>query len=204
VPDFTFVANVVQGNFLPVTPQGAGNVNLARDGVNLKAVVAQLNGILELLEPIYEEWVEISSIPWRNWRAADLKYTPSVHFEEGLRDGGVVSREFAGFAATVSNHKHKQHSTAVESPPLQTPVGLPIIFRSLVTSEAVVISQQMEFKDKYFSLLEQGAKPAATLAASRTWCSRSGPRAGSFLRSRFPTCARLACRTTASACSITS
>ena len=90
--DFTFVANVVQGNLLACHASGAAGkmYNLACGRrVNLNQVVAQLNGILGTkLEPIYEEsrvgdikhsLAEISRA------TADLKYTPSVHFEEGLR-----------------------------------------------------------------------------------------------------------------------
>jgi UDP-glucose 4-epimerase len=90
--DFTFVANVVQGNLLACHAAGAvGKMyNLAcGQRVNLNHVVAQLNAILgTTLEPIYEpsrvgdikhSLAEISRA------RADLKYTPFVHFEEGLR-----------------------------------------------------------------------------------------------------------------------
>jgi nucleoside-diphosphate-sugar epimerase len=90
--DFTFVANVVQGNLLACHASGAAGkmYNLAcGQRVNLNQVVAQLNGILGTeLEPIYEQsrvgdikhsLAEISRAK------ADLDYTPSVHFEEGLR-----------------------------------------------------------------------------------------------------------------------
>jgi len=90
--DFTFVANVVQGNLLACHASGvAGKMyNLAcGQRVNLNQVVAQLNSILgTTLEPIYEasrvgdikhSLAEISRAK------AELKYTPSVQFEEGLR-----------------------------------------------------------------------------------------------------------------------
>ena len=90
--DFTFVANVVQGNLLACHASGvAGKMyNLAcGQRVNLNQVVAQLNRILgTALEPIYEasrvgdikhSLAEISRAK------AELGYTPSVNFEEGLR-----------------------------------------------------------------------------------------------------------------------
>jgi UDP-glucose 4-epimerase len=90
--DFTFVANVVQGNLLAChSPGAAGKMyNLAcGQRVTLNQVVAQLNSILgTTLEPIYEpsrvgdikrSLAEISRAK------ADLKYAPSVQFEEGLR-----------------------------------------------------------------------------------------------------------------------
>jgi UDP-glucose 4-epimerase len=90
--DFTFVANVVQGNLLACHASGvAGKMyNLAcGQRINLNQVVAQLNHILgSSLEPVYEpsrvgdikhSLAEISRA------RADLQYTPSVHFEEGLR-----------------------------------------------------------------------------------------------------------------------
>jgi UDP-glucose 4-epimerase len=90
--DFTFVANVVQGNLLACHAAGvAGKMyNLAcGQRINLNQVVAQLNRILgSSLEPVYEpsrvgdikhSLAEISRA------RADLQYSPSVHFEEGLR-----------------------------------------------------------------------------------------------------------------------
>jgi UDP-glucose 4-epimerase len=90
--DFTYVANVVQGNLLACHASGvAGKMyNLAcGQRINLKAVISQLNVILgTTLEPIHEpsrvgdikhSLAEISRA------RADLKYTPSVLFEEGLR-----------------------------------------------------------------------------------------------------------------------
>lgn len=90
--DFTFVANVVQGNLLACHASGvAGKMyNLAcGQRVNLNQVVAQLNAILgTTLEPTYEpsrvgdikhSLAEISRAE------AELKYKPLVQFEEGLR-----------------------------------------------------------------------------------------------------------------------
>jgi len=90
--DFTFVANVVQGNLLACHASGvAGKMyNLAcGQRINLNQVVAQLNSILgTTLEPVYEasrvgdikhSLAEISRA------IAELKYAPSVEFEEGLR-----------------------------------------------------------------------------------------------------------------------
>ena len=57
--------------------------------VNLNQVVVQLNGILgTTIEPIYEK-SRVGDIKHSladiSRARADLKYTPSVHFEEGLR-----------------------------------------------------------------------------------------------------------------------
>jgi UDP-glucose 4-epimerase len=90
--DFTFVANVVQGNLLACHASGvAGKMyNLAcGERVNLNQVVAQLNRILgTTLEPIYEA-SRVGDIKHSladiSRAKAELKYTPSVQFEEGLR-----------------------------------------------------------------------------------------------------------------------
>jgi len=90
--DFTFVANVVRGNLLACHASGvAGKMyNLAcGQRVNLNQVVAQLNGILgTTVEPIYEK-SRVGDIKHSladiSRARADLKYTPSVHFEQGLR-----------------------------------------------------------------------------------------------------------------------
>ncbi|HEU0005449.1 MAG TPA: SDR family oxidoreductase [Terriglobia bacterium] len=90
--DFTFVANVVQGNLLACHASGvAGKMyNLAcGQCVNLNQVVAQLNSILgTTLEPIYEanRVGDIKhSLADISRAKAELKYTPSVQFEDGLR-----------------------------------------------------------------------------------------------------------------------
>jgi UDP-glucose 4-epimerase len=90
--DFTFVANVVQGNLLACHASGvAGKMyNLAcGQRVNLNQVVAQLNSILgTTLEPIYEanRVGDIKhSLADISRAKAELKYTPSVQFEDGLR-----------------------------------------------------------------------------------------------------------------------
>jgi nucleoside-diphosphate-sugar epimerase len=90
--DFTFVANVVEGNLLACHASGVSGkmYNLAcGQRVNLNQVVAQLNNILgTTLKPIYEasrvgdikhSLAEISRAK------VELKYTPSVQFDEGLR-----------------------------------------------------------------------------------------------------------------------
>ncbi|MCI0422492.1 MAG: SDR family oxidoreductase [Acidobacteria bacterium] len=90
--DFTYVSNVVQGNLLACHASGAAGkmYNLACGRrIDLNEVVAQLNGILGTsLEPVYEasrigdirhSLAEISRA------RTDLKYSPSVQFEEGLR-----------------------------------------------------------------------------------------------------------------------
>ena len=90
--DFTFVANVVQGNLLACHADGvAGRMyNLAcGQRVNLNHVVAQLNRILGTnLEPVYEA-SRVGDIKHSladvSRAKAELKYTPSVQFEEGLR-----------------------------------------------------------------------------------------------------------------------
>jgi len=90
--DFTFVANVVQGNLLACHAAGvAGRMyNLAcGQRVSLNQVVAQLNRILGTkLEPIYEA-SRVGDIKHSladvSRAKAELKYTPSVQFEEGLR-----------------------------------------------------------------------------------------------------------------------
>lgn len=90
--DFTFVANVVQGNLLACQAPGvAGRMyNLAcGQRINLNEVVAQLNSILgTALEPIYEasRVGDIKHSLADIARAkAELRYTPSVQFQEGLR-----------------------------------------------------------------------------------------------------------------------
>jgi nucleoside-diphosphate-sugar epimerase len=90
--DFTFVANVVQGNLLAChAPGAAGKMyNLAcGQCVSLNEVVALLNRILGTkLEPVYEP-VRVGDIKHSlaeiSRAKAELKYTPSVQFEEGLR-----------------------------------------------------------------------------------------------------------------------
>ena len=90
--DFTFVANVVQGNLLACHAAGvAGRMyNLAcGQRINLNHVVAQLNRILGTsLEPVYEA-SRVGDIKHSladvSRAKAELKYTPSVQFEEGLR-----------------------------------------------------------------------------------------------------------------------
>ena len=90
--DFTFVANVVQGNLLACHAAGvAGRMyNLAcGQRVNLNQVVAQLNRILGTkLEPIYEA-SRVGDIKHSladvSRAKAELKYTHSVEFEDGLR-----------------------------------------------------------------------------------------------------------------------
>jgi UDP-glucose 4-epimerase len=90
--DFTFVANVVQGNLLACHARGvAGKMyNLACGRrVNLNEVVVQLNRILGTsLVPVHEP-SRVGDIKHSladiSRATTDLKYTPLVQFEEGLR-----------------------------------------------------------------------------------------------------------------------
>jgi nucleoside-diphosphate-sugar epimerase len=90
--DFTFVANVVRGNLLACHASGvAGKMyNLAcSERINLNQVVAQLNSILgTALEPVYEA-SRVGDIKHSladiSRAKVDLKYTPLVQFQEGLR-----------------------------------------------------------------------------------------------------------------------
>jgi UDP-glucose 4-epimerase len=90
--DFTYVSNVVQGNLLAChAPNAAGQMyNLACGrSINLNDVVRLLNRILRTdLRPVYDaprvgdikhSLAEISRA------TADLNYSPSIQFEEGLR-----------------------------------------------------------------------------------------------------------------------
>lgn len=90
--DFTFVANVVQGNLRACHAPGvAGKMyNLACGRrVDLNEVVTQLNQILGTsLVPVYEP-SRVGDIKHSladiSRAATELQYTPSVQFEEGLR-----------------------------------------------------------------------------------------------------------------------
>ena len=91
--DFTFVANVVRGNLLACHASGvAGKMyNLAcsdSESTSIKSWRSLTSILGTSLEPIYEasrvgdikhSLAEISRAK------ADLKYTPSVQFHEGLR-----------------------------------------------------------------------------------------------------------------------
>lgn len=90
--DFTYVSNVVQGNLLACHAPGvAGKVyNLACGRrIDLNHVVRLLNGILGTdLQPIYEapRVGDIKhSLAGISRAAADLGFSPAVHFEEGLQ-----------------------------------------------------------------------------------------------------------------------
>lgn len=90
--DFTYVSNVVQGNLLACHAAGVTGrmYNLACGRrINLNAVVAALNRILKTdLAPVYEA-PRVGDIKHSLADIAragnDLKYSPSIQFEDGLR-----------------------------------------------------------------------------------------------------------------------
>jgi len=94
----------------------------------------------------------------------------------------------SGFAETamIDWHQSGERMTHRPLPPIANLDRSPYnpVVNTMTQRGPAVISPQMEFKDKYFSLLEKGAKPGRYIGGEPNMVLKDfGPRAGS-LRAR--------------------